>query len=86
MYKKAVIGYHSEQEDIMNDHIDMGAMTSKQIGNLMSKTLIERGKEVAKEQYSNVDYGDLPSKTLTDLGKQSLINDGIIVEQKGKTS
>lgn len=55
-----------------NDDIDMGNMTSKEIGDLMSKTLIERGKEVANKMYPNVDYGDLPAKTLTDLGKQAL--------------
>jgi len=45
-------------------------MTSKNIGDLMSKTLVERGKEVAARLYPDVDYGDLPAKTLTDLGKQ----------------
>lgn len=50
-------------------NIDMGNMTSKEIGDLMSKTVIERGKV-----YPNVDYGDLPSKTLTELGKQSFSN------------
>lgn len=61
----------------MNYHRDMGEMTSKEIGDLMSKTLIERGKEVAKTIYPGVDYGDLPSKTLTELGKQALSNQGI---------
>ena len=59
----------------MNNNIDMGNMTSKEIGDLMSKTLIERGKELATMMYPNVDYGDLPSKTLTDLGKQALDSD-----------
>ena len=59
----------------MNDNIDMGNMTSKEIGDLMSKTLIERGKELAKKIYPNTNYGDLPAKTLTELGKQALSND-----------
>ena len=59
----------------MNNNIDMGNMTSREIGNLMSKTLIERGKEMASKMYPDVDYGDLPSKTLTDLGKQAISNE-----------
>ena len=59
----------------MNSNIDMGNMTSKEIGDLMSKTLIERGKEMASKMYPNIDYGDLPARTLTDLGKQALDND-----------
>lgn len=58
-----------------NNNIDMGNMTSKEIGDLMAKTLIERGKEVAKRMYPDTDYGDLPAKTLTDLGKQALANE-----------
>ena len=41
----------------------------------MSKTLIERGKEVANNLYPNIDYGDLPSKTLIELGKKVLSSD-----------
>lgn len=55
----------------MNNNIDMGNMTSKEIGDLMSKTLIERGKEMANRLYPGVDYGDLPSTTLTSLGKEA---------------
>lgn len=58
----------------MNNNIDMGNMTSKEIGDLMSKTLIERGKEMASKMYPDVDYGDLPARTLTELGKQALSN------------
>ena len=36
------------------------------------KTLIERGKMMADKLYPNVSYGDLPSKTLTELGKEVL--------------
>ena len=59
----------------MNNQMDMGNMTSKEIGDLMAKTLIERGKEVANKLYPNSDYGDLPSKTLTELGKKALSSD-----------
>ncbi len=58
-----------------NFNIDMGEMTSKEIGDLMSKTIIERGKEMANKLYPNVDYGDLPAKTLTELGKQAFSKD-----------
>ena len=56
----------------MNNNIDMGNMTSKEIGDLMSKTLVERGKLLTNKLYPGVEYGDLPSKTLTELGKQAL--------------
>lgn len=60
----------------MNDNvnINMGNMTSKEIGDLMSKTVIERVKELANKLYPNVDYGDLPSRTLTELGKQAFLD------------
>lgn len=66
----------------MNNNLDMGNMTSKEIGDLMSKTLIDRGKEVARRMYPEVDYGDLPAKTLTDLGKQVLANESNIENGK----
>ena len=56
----------------MDNNIDMGNMTSKEIGDLMSKTLVERGKVLINKLYPGVEYGDLPSKTLTELGKQAL--------------
>lgn len=62
----------------MNNNIDMGNMTSKEIGDLMSKTLIERGKEVAAKMYPETSYADLPSKTLTTLGKEALANDNSV--------
>ena len=57
--------------------IDMGEMTSKEIGDFMSKTIMERGKEVAARLYPDVDYGDLPAKALTELGKEALSKDSI---------
>ena len=56
-------------------NVDMGNMTSKEIGDLMSKIIIERGKEMADKMYPGVSYTDLPSKTLTELGKQNVSND-----------
>ena len=61
---------------------DLGDFTSKEIGDLMSKTPIDRGKEIAKELYPQVDYGDLPSNALINLGKEALANEGIIVNKK----
>ncbi|WP_312092668.1 hypothetical protein [Aminipila sp.] len=60
----------------MNDNIDLGNMTSKEIGNLMTKPLVDRGKEIANmvNQDQEVDYGDLPSRELTSLGKQAVNN------------
>ena len=58
----------------MNNNIDVSNITSKEIGDLTSKTLIERGKMIADKIYPHVSYGDLPSKTLTELGKQALSN------------
>ncbi len=56
----------------MNDNIDLGNMTSKEIGNLMTKPLVERGKELVNTVNNNqeADYGDLPSRALATLGKQ----------------
>lgn len=65
----------------MNNNMDMGNMTSKEIGDFMSKTLIERGKEAAARMYPGVDYGDLSSKTLTELGKQALSHDNNLSNQ-----
>lgn len=65
-----------------NENIDMGNMTSREIGNLMSRTLIERGKEMATKMYPSVDYGDLPARTLTDLGKKAFAN-GDNIENSG---
>ncbi len=61
----------------MNDNIDLGNMTSKQIGNLMTKPLVDQGKELINNSNQNqeVDYGDLPSRALTNLGKQAINNE-----------
>ncbi len=66
----------------MNNNIDIGDMTSKEIGDLMSKTLIERGKEVATRMNPNIDYGNLPSSALTTFGKQALSDENVIISNK----
>ncbi len=48
---------------------DMGDMTSRDIGNLVAKGLVDLGKESLPD---NIDYGDLPSGALPELGKQLL--------------
>ena len=51
----------------MNENnLDLGNMKSRDIGNMISKTLVELGKE----EVGNIDYGDLPSRALPELGKQ----------------
>lgn len=47
----------------------------------MSKTLIERGKEVAAKMYPETSYADLPSKTLTTLGKEALTTDNSVTKK-----
>lgn len=58
------------------NNIDLGEMTSREIGNKVSKTLVDIGKEVVNNgnPTEGVDYGDLPSRTLTQLGKQAVAN------------
>lgn len=55
----------------MHEDIDFGNLTSKEIGTLMTKTPMERKKELAEMLHNGqeVDYGDLPSRALTTLGK-----------------
>lgn len=51
---------------------DMGDMTSREIGKLLSKGLVNLGKEVLTDNYpqGEPDYGNLPSRTLSETGKQ----------------
>ena len=57
-------------------NIDLGEMKSRDLGNLVSKTLVELGKEVVENASpnQNVDYGDLPSRALPELGKQAFVS------------
>ena len=52
--------------------IDLGQLKSRQIGNLISKQLVELGKDAVNSASPNgyVDYGNLPSRALPELGKQ----------------
>lgn len=60
----------------MNDKIDLGNLSSREIGNLMTKPLVDRGEALVNMVNSNeeVDYGDLPSRALASLGKQVVNN------------
>lgn len=66
---------HIKNGGIFMSNIDLCNMKSKDIGDFMSKTLIERGKMVADKLYPNISYAALPSKTLTELGKEALSKD-----------
>lgn len=56
------------------NNLDLGEMKSRDVGNLISKTLVDIGKEVADNSSQNQDYGDLPSRALPELGKQAFAN------------
>lgn len=58
------------------NHLDLGEMKSRDIGNLISKTLVDIGKEVVNNSNPNEepDYGNLPSRALPELGKQAFAN------------
>lgn len=60
-----------------DNNVDLGNMKSRDVGNLISKTLVELGKEAADNASPNgyVDYGNLPSKTLPELGKKVIKNE-----------
>jgi hypothetical protein len=70
--------------DIMADNdIDFGDVKSKDIGNLITKTLYEIGKDaVDRGAPEDVDYGDLPSRALPEIGKQEVAS---LIKQKGTT-
>ncbi|MDD3168637.1 MAG: hypothetical protein PHC91_04120 [Eubacteriales bacterium] len=53
---------------------DFGNLKSRDLGNLISKQLVELGKEEVQRDSPDgyVDYGNLPSKTLPELGKQAI--------------
>lgn len=58
------------------NNLDLGEMKSRDIGNLVSKTLVDIGKGVVDNSGANqkTDYGDLPSRALAELGKQAFAN------------
>ena len=49
--------------------VDMGNIKSRDLGNMLSGELVRLGEAVAKAQNPNVDFGDLPSRALTEMGK-----------------
>lgn len=51
-------------------NVDLGNMKSRDVGNMISKTLVQLGKEEVAGLSDTVDYGSLPSKALPELGKQ----------------
>lgn len=59
-----------------DSNIDLGNVKSRDLGNLISKQLVELGKDEIQRDTPNgyVDYGNLPSKTLPELGKQVVAN------------
>lgn len=61
--------------DVSN--LDLGDMKSRDIGNMISKTLVDIGKDVvdnSKNKDHDYDYGDLPSRALPELGKEAFAN------------
>jgi len=61
---------------MQENNIDLGNVKSRDLGNMISKTLVELGKEVVENASPNgyVDYGNLPSRALPELGKQVVEN------------
>ena len=59
--------------NINSMNVDLGEVKSRDLGNV-TKTLVDIGKEVvdnaAADEY--IDYGSLPSRLLTNLGKQAI--------------
>jgi len=53
--------------------IDLGEVKSRDLGNV-TKTLVSMGKEIVNDASAPeyIDYGSLPSRALTSLGKQAL--------------
>ena len=55
---------------------DLGNLKSRDLGNLISKQLVELGKDEVQRDTPDgyVDYGNLPSRTLPERGKQAVAN------------
>ncbi len=58
------------------NNIDLGNLKSREVGNLISKQLVEMGKEEVRRDSPDgyVDYGNLPSRALPEIGKQVVSN------------
>jgi len=65
-----------------NKNVDLGNLKSRDIGNMIGKQLVELGKNEVRQGMpeGSVDYGDLPSRTLPELGKK-VINETINTEK-----
>ena len=50
------------------DNIDLGEVKSRNLGNV-TKALVNLGKETVTNMAPNIDYGDLPSRALPQIGK-----------------
>lgn len=59
-----------------DNNVDLGNLKSRDVGNLISKQLVELGKDEVRHGVpaDSVDYGNLPSKALPELGKKAVAN------------
>lgn len=59
-----------------DNNLDLGNLKSRDVGNLISKKLVELGKDEVQRDTPDgyVDYGNLPSRSLPELGKQVVAN------------
>jgi len=59
-----------------NNQMDLGDLKSREIGTLITKTLVDLGKEAVNEAAptEEVDYGNLPSRALPVIGKHVVAN------------
>jgi len=57
-------------------NVDLGDMKSRDVGNMISRKLVELGKEevVRDSPDGYVDYGNLPSRALPEIGKETIAN------------
>lgn len=62
--------------EMADNNMDLGNLKSRDVGNLISKTLVEMGKDevTRNDPDGNVDYGNLPSRALPEIGKQVIAN------------
>jgi hypothetical protein len=65
-----------------NRNVDLGNLKSRDIGNMIGKKLVELGKNEVRQGMpeDSVDYGDLPSRALPELGKR-VISDTMKTEK-----
>jgi hypothetical protein len=71
-----MVKLEKEVEFMAENDMDLGNLKSRDVGNLISKTLVEMGKEEVQGDTpdGDVDYGNLPSRTLPEVGKQVIAN------------